>query len=45
MSLFRDPVPLATLQLFVGLGCFMCWISVTKYIEHSKDLSFFSRTI
>ena len=45
MSLFRDAVPLGSLELFVGIGCFLCWVSVTKYIEHYPKLSFFSRTI
>lgn len=45
MCLFRDPVPFATLTIFVGIGCFLCWVSITKYIEHSPHLSFFSRTI
>jgi hypothetical protein len=45
MCLSRDYVPIGSLQLFVGLGTFLSWVSVTKYIEHSPHLSFFSRTI
>ena len=45
MSLFRGPVPLGSLELFIGIGAFLCWVSITKYIEHSPHLSFFSRTI
>lgn len=45
MCLYRDYVGLSSLQLFVGLGTFFCWVSVTKYIEHSPSISFFSRTI
>lgn len=45
MCLYRDIVPLASLQIFVGIGTFLCWVSITKYIEHSSNISFFSRTI
>lgn len=45
MCLARDYVGLSVLQLFVGLGAAFCWISVTKYIEHSPKISYFSRTI
>ena len=45
MCLVNGPVPLKTIQLFVGLGCAFCWFSSSKFIEHSPHLSFFSRTI
>jgi len=45
MCLLNKEVALPTLQLFVGLGCALCWFSVSKFIEHSPHLSFFSRTI
>ena len=45
MCLNRDYVPLGSLELFVGIGTFLCWVSVTKYIEHSATISVFSRTI
>lgn len=45
MCLFRDYVGLSSLEIFVGLGTALCWISVTKYIEHSPKISYFSRTI
>ena len=45
MCIYRDIVPLGSLELFVGIGTFLCWVSITKYIEHSSTISFFSRTI
>lgn len=45
MCLVNGPVPLQTLQVFIGIGCALCWFSASKFIEHSPHLSFFSRTI
>lgn len=45
MCLVNGPIPLKTIQLFVGLGCAFCWFSSSKLIEHSPHLSYFSRTI
>ncbi len=45
MSIFKGFIPLGSLDLFVGLGCALCWVTITKYIEHSPSLSVFSRTI
>lgn len=45
MCFYRDIVPLGSVQIFVGIGTFLCWVSITKYIEHSSNISFFSRTI
>lgn len=45
MFIYRDIVPLGSLEIFVGIGTFLCWVSITKYIEHSSTISFFSRTI
>ncbi|CDW79317.1 UNKNOWN [Stylonychia lemnae] len=45
MFLGRDIIPLMTQNLFVGLGNFLCWVSITKYVEHAPAYSFFSRTI
>ena len=45
MFILRDITPLHTLELFVGLGCFLAWISISRYIEHAPEYSYFSRTI
>ncbi len=45
MCLFGHSIPIESINIFVGIGCALSWISVEKYIEHSPKLSFFSRTI
>jgi hypothetical protein len=32
-------------EFFIGFGCMLAWVSLTRYIEHTKDFSFISRTI
>lgn len=45
MFFARNVIPLDVQTIFVGLGCFLCWISIMKYIEHAQAYSYFSRTI
>ena len=45
MFVERNIIPLRNAEIFVGLGAFLCWISLSKYIEHSQKYSYFSRTI
>lgn len=41
----RDYIPLSSMQIFVGIGCSLSWFSLSKYIEHASEYSYFSRTI
>lgn len=45
MFLARNIVPFDAQTFFVGLGAFLCWVSIMKYIEHAQEYSYFSRTI
>ena len=45
MVVGRDIIPLTTQNIFVGLGNFFCWVSLTKYIAHAPAYAFFSRTL
>ena len=35
---------LATVEVFLGFGCFMTWASFTRYFENTKDFNLISRT-
>lgn len=45
LYVFRSIVPLVYSEMFIGFGAMLIWVSLTRYIEHSKDFSFISRTI
>jgi hypothetical protein len=35
---------LATIEIFLGFGCFCTWCSFTRYFENTKDFNLISRT-
>jgi len=35
---------LATIEVFLGCGCFLTWCSFTRYFENTKDFNLISRT-
>lgn len=39
------PISFATLDLILGIGCFLAWVTLTSYIEYANDYSFITRTI
>jgi hypothetical protein len=43
--LLRPYIPFAYNQFFIGMGCLLTWVSLTKYIEYSGSLSILSRTM
>lgn len=45
LYILRYFVPLFYSEFFIGFGCMLCWVSLTRYLEHTKEFSFLSRTI